>query len=344
MRSHALNWAAFENLDELRRLQGSGFDALGFGPVETSSDAVFREPGAALRRYCGGRASGPLLVMVSAPIKRPYIFDLAPEVSAVRRCQEHGARVFLIEWRAAPPEFGLAEFADRLIFDCLDAAAGEPPILVAHSLGGLLAAIFAALHPGRIRALVLLAAPLHFGPDGGIFGRMTGDLDLAALPESVPGSFLSTASFQASPETFAWERWLDLVQSFPDAGALRNHLRVERWTLDEFAMPQRLFAELAQLLGREDRFVRGELRVGGRPAVPSRITAPVLCVVDPLCGIVPPRAVRPFLEAATGAETALLEYRREVGVCLQHVGPLVGRRAHAHLWPEILRWIDAHWT
>lgn len=343
MLAHALGWSAFEGLDELRGAQGLACDALGLGAVKSRCDTVFSEPGARLARYRGGRAAGPSLVLVPAPIKRPDIFDLAPEVSVVQRCLRYGARVHLIEWRGARPDFGLAEFADRLILDCLRAVGGEPPILLAHSLGGLLAAIFAALHPGRVRAVVLIATPLHFGPDAGIFGRMFGAIDLSTLPRLVPGSFISATSLEAAPDIFAGERWLDWVRSLPDEQLLRNHLRVERWTLGESAVPRRLFAELVQLIGREDRFVRGTLRVAGRAAMPSRISAPLLAVVDSRCRIVPLQAVRPFLLAATGAETAVYEYQREAGVGLQHVGPLVGRRAHVELWPRILGWIAAHW-
>jgi polyhydroxyalkanoate synthase subunit PhaC len=35
-----------------------------------------------------------------------------------------------------------------------------------------------------------------------------------------------------------------------------------------------------------------------------------------------------------------LEYERETAVALQHVGALVGRRAHRRLWPRILDWIE----
>lgn len=340
MQTHAFDWAAFENLDHLRRLQGAGFDALGFGPIESRGEEVFSEPGVSLKRYRARPNARPPLLLVPAPIKRSYIFDLSPAVSVVQRCAASGARVFLLQWQPASPDFGLAEFGDRLILDCLEAAGGEPPILVAHSLGGLLAAIFAALHPERIRGLIVLAAPFHFGADAGIFGRTVANVDLGQLPESVPGSFISTMSFRASPETFGWERWLDLVQSFPDAETLRNYLRVERWTLDEFAMPRRLFADLVHLLVHEDRFVRDRLVIGGNAAAPARITAPLLCVLDPDCSIVPRQAVQPFLDAAGSRDKSVLEYRREAGVCLQHVGPLVGKRAHARLWPEILHWIE----
>jgi polyhydroxyalkanoate synthase len=36
----------------------------------------------------------------------------------------------------------------------------------------------------------------------------------------------------------------------------------------------------------------------------------------------------------------VLHYEGDVGVSLQHVGPLVGRRAHVLLWPKIAEWIE----
>lgn len=326
----------------MRRAQGLLLDAAGIGPLETTYRAVHRRPGVTLRRYEDGSERGALLLIVPAPIKRPYIWDLAPEVSVVRRCLSAGARVFLADWQPAPPEYGLEHYAERLILECLDAAGGEPAILLGHSLGGLFAAIFAALHPERVRGLALLAAPLRFGAHAPAFNRMAAGLERQDLPESLPGSFLSTASLNAAPGPFGWERWMDGALSLADPSGLRTHLQVERWTLDEFALPRRLVAELVVLIVREDRFARGTLEIGARSAAPSRLTAPLLCVVDPRCALVPPAAVVPVFEAAASRDKTLLHYERDVGVSLQHVGPLVSRRAHESLWPRIVRWIETH--
>jgi polyhydroxyalkanoate synthase len=38
-----------------------------------------------------------------------------------------------------------------------------------------------------------------------------------------------------------------------------------------------------------------------------------------------------------------LWYQGDTGVALQHLGMLVGRQAHKYLWPEVIRWLHAHW-
>src|SRR3546814_4538896 len=62
------------------------------------SRLAFSRPGVTLRAYSDGSGAGPVLLIVSAPIKRAYIWDLVPWASAVRRCIDSGLRVYLMEW------------------------------------------------------------------------------------------------------------------------------------------------------------------------------------------------------------------------------------------------------
>ncbi len=344
----------FAQLDRSRRWLGEWLDLLGCGPQETPARVAFHESGVTLRSYGGRQADGPVLLVVPAPIKRAYIWDLVPSVSVVRRCLHGGLRVYLVHWeRPGQPEhgFGLAEYAGHLILDCLRAITAESResrvFLAGHSIGGTLAALFSALHPEQVRGLVLLGAPLHFGRDAGLLGAVVAAAPharaLTAVLGNVPGSFLSAVSFAADPVTFGSWRWMDWLGSFPDPGALQSHLRVERWALDETPLARQLFEELCELLFREDRFVRGTLRVRGTRVAPELVTAPVLSVIDPLCNLAPPRAALPFHDAVGSTDTRLLEYHGDMGVALRHVGMLVGRQAHERLWPEVIGWVRDHW-
>ena len=343
-------WALLEPIDRMRRWQGRVLDALGLGPIETPSRVVHSQPGVTLKVYGTAGDNGPVVLLVPAPIKCAYIWDLVPWASVVQQCLRGGARVYLIQWErpgAVEQGFGLAEYADRLLLDCLDAIAMEggraPAVVAGHSLGGTLVAIFSALHPERMRGLILLGAPLHFGPDVGALDRLAAAVPSGLMDVSgnVPGSFLDLVSVLAFPIAFEAARWADWVVSLPDLGALDTHLRVERWTFDEMPLAARLFREVVEALYREDRFLRGTLRVRGRRAAPDAITAPLLSVVDARCPIAPPRSVLPFHLAVGSPERRLLWYEGDTGVALRHLGMLVGRSAHRRLWPEIVRWIRA---
>ena len=344
--------SALHQLDDLRRLGGTVLDAVGLGPAETPWETVGAWPGVRLRAYAGPAAEGPTLLIVPAPIKRAYIWDLVPWASVVRRCLDSGMLVHLAEWTPPGPqghELGLDAYADRLLLHCLDAIAGRTGqrrvLVVSHSLGGTLAAIFAALHPRRVRGLALIEAPLRFGRHAGAFAPLVAaapDTSLVrASASDVPGSFLSLTSAAAAPATFHWERYADLLASLPDRRALRTHLGVQRWMLDELPLPSRLFEQVVEQLYREDRLMRGELVVGGQRVGPERLEAPLLDVVNPHSRVIPPESILPFHDAARSPRKRLLWSRGERGVALQHVAALVGRSAHRDLWPQILDWLHA---
>lgn len=115
------------------------------------------------------------VVIIAAPIKRPYIWDLLPAVSAIRYCLGAGLRVYLLEWLPASDEtccVGLAECGQAIsasLAKIEPGPEGDKPVLMGHSLGGTLAAIYAATAPSTIDGLVLLSSPLCFRADESAF-------------------------------------------------------------------------------------------------------------------------------------------------------------------------------
>jgi len=353
-----LNLPAYALLDQARREAGRTLDRAGFGPNEAPFRIVTEMAGARLRAYQPTGAptpNGPVLLIIPAPIKRAYIRDLVPEVSVVRHCLRRGLRVYLLEWLdPGPAEDGLdlADYADHLPLVALEAIAAETgersAVLAGHSLGGTFAAVLASLHPDRVRGLVLADAQLAFGPDrGGPLARAVVAAPHARALRSlagspVPGSFTSLLSTAAAPDAFVLQRWSDVGASFRDPLAAAIHARVERWMLDELAMPGQLFEDVLERLYREDRLATGTLEVGGQRAALDQLRRPVLAVINSSGRVVPPASILGGLAAAPAdLPRRVLHYVAERGPALQHLGPLVGPTAHARLWPEILDWVYA---
>ena len=339
--------ATLTAVDEFRRLQGRALDLLRLGPQQHPSRVLLAAPAFRVRSYASISSTPPVLI-VAAPIKRAYIWDLMPQVSTVRLLSEAGFAVHLLEWldlEGSRGDLGLDAYANVFIEEAVQVIrqdSGDVPLLVGHSLGGTLAAIFCAVHPELARGLVLLEAPLHFGADAGAFAPV-----VAASPDArllgaalgvVPGSFLNLVSAAAAPRTFLLERYLDLITSL-ERQSLHVHVRVVRWTMDEFAMPGRLFAEVVEDLYRKDRFMRAELALEDRRVGPGSLAVPMLNVVNPNNTVVPPSSIVPFHRAAASPTKELLWYNGDQGVALQHVGVLVGQTARTRLWPQIIAWI-----
>ncbi|WP_214369181.1 alpha/beta fold hydrolase [Pseudonocardia sp. H11422] len=341
---------ALDMLDEIRRATGLLFDALGSGPRTTPSTVLDVVPGVRLHDYPPASPSGSPVLLVPAPIKRSYIWDIEPGLSVVARCLEHGLRVHLVEWTdpgRAHQQFGLDQYADRLLVECMrvvtERTGAQRVPLVGHSLGGTFCAVCAARHPDLVTAIALLEAPLHFGTDAGAFTPFVSATPAASSPPlsagGVPGSLLDIVAATAAPAEFQLDRWTDFVRSAADPVALASYLRVLRWTMDEFRLPEHLFSDVVERLYRADEFMRGTLVVDGRSVGPATLVVPMLNVVDPRSDVVPPCSIMPFHEAAASAEKRVLEYHGDTGVAVQHVGVLVGHNAHRQLWPEILGWL-----
>jgi polyhydroxyalkanoate synthase len=346
---NALHRAPFIVGDILRRAQADAMARLGLSPKErpyrvAASGAFWR-----LRDYAG-KPTSPDLLIVSAPIKRPYIWDIAPSVSAIGRCLEQGFHVYLIEWTPEANRMqnsGLDEHSNA-ISQCVATitrqAGGRRPFLIGHSLGGTLAGIFGALEPTSIQGLALLGTPLCFEPATSRFR----DALVALLPSDVsdadpfPGSLLSCIAALAAPGTFIWSRLMDAALSLTDGQALEIHALVERWSLDEVALPGKLVREIMQWLFRENRFCQGSLEVCSKVVGPSSLSIPTLAVVNTADEIAPLTSIKPCIDAMPVRDARIMEYPGETGVGLQHLGILVGRQAHARIWPEIIGWLKDH--
>ncbi len=337
----------FSLADAVRRAQGNVLDVLGFGPQECGYRVLASGSCWRLRDYGGSDIRQPAL-LVTAPIKRPYIWDLGPSASAVRHCLSHGLHVHLLEWTPlllADGNIGLETYGDSAISECVTTIAargrGVAPFLVGHSLGGTLATIFAALEPQRIRGLVLLGAPLCFHPGSSGFRDALVSLVPSSLPAAgvVPGAMLSQLSAAASPWTFIWSRVLETTLSISDRRASEINAMIERWSLDEIALPGRLVREIIEWLYQDNRLYEGALPVRNRTVGPSDIRVPVLAVVNAADEIVCLASVKPFLDATPSRDACLIVYPGETGVSLQHLGVLVGPRAYAEVWPKVISWL-----
>jgi len=125
--AESLRQVQFATLDLMRRAQGHALGAIGFDPIESPHRRLASGDNWRLRDY-GGPGPETSLLVVAAPIKRSYIWDLRPDVSAIRYCLSHGVRVYLVEWIPPTPSgghVGLDEYVS-VISECVATIATEP--------------------------------------------------------------------------------------------------------------------------------------------------------------------------------------------------------------------------
>ncbi len=125
---------------------------------ETPSEVVYRENKLELLHYES---------QTEEQFDVPYILDLQPDRSVVRRLLEHGFDVYLIDWGEPSTLDGsltLEDYVDRYIDNCVDVVRERSGIdeinVLGYCMGGTMSAMYAALHPEKVRNLGLMAASL----------------------------------------------------------------------------------------------------------------------------------------------------------------------------------------
>lgn len=322
----------------------------------TPADVVHRENKTRLLRYRprpAGLAGGAPVLLVPSLINRHYVLDLMPGKSFVEYLVALGHDVYCIDWGTPGDEDRYVTFddiVDGMIGRALAAAcrtSGAPRAhVLGYCMGGLMAAIHAAVHPARVASLCAVAAPVRFSDDGMLSAwARTTTLDLRVMTDAlgnVPWQLLQS-SFQLLRPTLQLSKAVHLLDRAWDDEYLDGFLALETWGNDAVSFPGEAYARYIQELYREDRLIAGTFALSGRPARLEAITAPVAAVTFEHDNIVPAESAKVLLERV-GCPP---EERVSIHVNGGHVGAMVSRAASRGVWPKIAAFFaaaDARWA
>jgi pimeloyl-ACP methyl ester carboxylesterase len=206
--------------------------------------------------FCGGWA----FERFRQPFEARGLACLAPDMRG------HGAG----SPRDATAGLSMADYAADLAK--LIASQPEPPILIGHSLGGLVAQMAVTRSP--VRALVLLAPSPPWGVAGGSFEEAISAVSLYTL-----GAF-----------------WLQAIE--PDYGSARGYSLDRLTSAERHAVFERMVPESGRALWETLNWWLDPMTTTAVP--PSAIKAPVLALVGERDAIHPPSTVNQVAERLGG--------------------------------------------
>jgi polyhydroxyalkanoate synthase subunit PhaC len=311
--------------------------------AQTPRDEYPLEGGAALYRFRGPTpaTSATPILLVPSLINRWYVLDLRPGASLVEALAGAGFDVWLLDWGVPAAEDRyldwdavlrrLARATRRVLRESGQATLA----LLGYCMGGTLAAIHAAQHPGALAALVTLAAPIDFA-HGGMLGTMVDRrwFDAAALADAgniAPGQL--QAGFAALRPTLELAKRMAYPELAADPKARAAVLALEAWAGDNIAFPAAAYRRYIEELYQRNQLVTGSHRVNGAPALLSAIRCPTLAIVATRDAICPPAAATALLAHVGTADTTALEVHGG------HVGAVVGSKAASQMYPALIRWL-----
>jgi polyhydroxyalkanoate synthase subunit PhaC len=312
----------------------------------TPRDEIWTHRKTTLYRYRSDQRTHAVpILLVFALINRPDIFDLSPGNSFVEHLLREGFDVFLVDWGVPDEEdadMGLDDFVrDELhgaVRETLRASGADELSLVGWCIGGTLAAMYCALHPGGpVRNAVLLTTPID--PSRSLYAKWVGtdafDVDLVADSYgAIPGAGIDLANKMMKPVTNFWTTYRRLWQQILEGKDPRtSYQAMAKWVGDNPPFPARAYREWITWMYKENRLVRGRLRLRGERVDLRRIDQNLLVVTAGADHIAPPPGTLPLLDLVSSGDVTHLD--RPGG----HIGLMAGSKAKQEIWPDLAEWL-----
>lgn len=290
------------------------------------------------------RQNTPVLLCY-AMVNRPWILDLSPERSFIRRLLDEGVPVYLIDWgyptrsdRFLELEDYLDDYMDRCVDHVLQHSSSDRLTLAGICQGGVLSLCYSALHPDKIRNLVTLVTPVDTAHPSFKLGQITAHIDLSlasATYGNLPGPLLNEIYQALKPMRLGLQKRLQAgheLGSEPERAL--NYLLMERWLNDCPDLASAALQEFVQLFFRDNGLMKPEgFMLAGQKISLQALHLPILNIFGLSDHLVPAETAA-ALKTVTGSH----DYT-ELAVAAGHIGTLTGGKALATVPAAIAQWL-----
>jgi len=309
---------------------------------------VYEEDRLKLRHYLSAekpRYRTPV-VFIYALVNRPYILDLRKGRSVVANFVERGFDTYLVDWGIPTPadrHLTLDDYINGYMVNVLDylrerTGVGRVNVL-GYCMGGTMSAMFTALHPERVKNLILLAAPIDFSSNDGL-------LSLWTRPEyfnvdkfvdafgNCPPEFLQATFLLLRPVGNLIEKPINFYEHLHEERFIDDFLTTETWLNDNIPVPGEVYRQFVKYLYQQNLLTQNRMPVGKHIVNLQNITCPVLNIMAGKDDLVPCSQGAPFndLVGSKDRKTILLEGSG-------HIGLAIGSRAQKEVWPQACQWL-----
>lgn len=311
----------------------------------TPRDVIHTDGTATVYRFRGPKTDegpGPAVLLVPSLINRWYVLDLREGHSLVEACVDAGFDTYCLDWGEPEDEDRHLRWEDviarlrRALYRVKRFGDHDDVGLLGYCMGGTLTAIFTALYPEKVAALVNLAGPIDF-EHSGTLGQMTERrwFDAQAIAEAgnISAHQMQSGFVALQPMTQI-TKWLALAERWSDPDFVKAFEAIDTWANDNVSFPAAAYQTYIEDLYQDNLLVKGEHRVGGRRVDLSAITCPTLTIATDRDHICPEPAAR-------GLHDHVGTKDRELFVIPGgHVGAVVGSRGPKKLYPRVTTWFS----
>ncbi|GGO75921.1 poly-beta-hydroxybutyrate polymerase [Marinobacterium nitratireducens] len=314
---------------------------------QTPTETLYREDKLKLVRYQSDtpkRCRTPLLICY-ALVNRPYVVDLEPDRSLVRRLLGLGLDIYLIDWGypdAADRCLDLDDYINGYLDNCVEqvrAHSGQDRInLLGICQGGTFSLCYSALHPEKVRNLITLVTPVDFQTPDNLLSHLARQVDADLAVDTygnIPGEMLNDSYNSLMPMRLGIQKNLAMPNLLKDRESALSFLRMEKWIYDSPDQAGEAFRQFVKDCFQQNKLMKSEMTIGGQAVELHRINHPILNVYGEQDHLVPPSASK-----ALAGLTSSSDYE-ELSVPAGHIGVFVSGRSQALVPPKIADWLIA---
>lgn len=295
-----------------------------------------------LRDFSTGDEGVPTLICAAFALHGATLADFAPGHSVVQTLARHDCpRVFVTDWRSATHDMRLFTIDNYLAE--LNVAVDEigPPVdLVGLCQGGVMALIYAARFPGKIRKLVLAGAPIDIDAAPSLLSVTARNLPIGIFDEVTR---LGNGRTQGQRAIDFWGPALSATDALAalqiepcergEQAALLDRFRTWfDWTVD---LPGAYYHQTVLWLFKENRLA-GRLHALGRPIDLAELRHPLFLLAARDDELVAPEQLM-ATRRHVGTSPARIESVLLPG---GHLSLFIGRHSLADGWSRVARWLD----
>jgi len=313
---------------------------------QTPSEVVYTENKLELLHYESqtDEQEGVPILIVYALINKPFILDLQPDRSVVRRLLEAGHDVYMIDWNEPSrldQYLTLDDYVNRYIDNCVDVVcerSGQDAInILGYCMGGTMSTMYASLHPEKVRNLGLMAAGLCFDGTGGVLEEWGDEKyysprDVTETFGNAPAEMLDIGFALMDPVANFVSKYVRLYDNIEDDDFVENFGRMERWLSEGIDVAGAAYVQFLEDIYQENKLHRNELYLDGKHVDLGKIDMPVLQITGEYDHLIPPESSTPFNDAI--ASDDVTTFQQPTG----HIGLSVSGSSHTELWPKVCEW------
>src|SRR5574337_1144151 len=203
--------------------------------------------------------------------------------------------------------------------------------------GGTLSTVYSALHPDKIKNLILTAPVIDGRRDSTVVSNLAKHMDVDKLVDTLgnmPPELMYYVFSILKPFEQGFEKYLNFFKNIHDKEYVENFIRVEKWVSDTPPIPGELYRQWIKDVYQENLLINNNMYVGGKQVSLKNITMPLLTQVAVGDHLVSPECSMPIHYAVSSQDKVLKIYPTG------HVGMIASSFSQKKVLPEFTQWLS----